>query len=160
MTTAKTFAYAVGAEVIGVNTLAVIAGQAPQADGAAVGGDRRAAAGIVRGEVSIGEREMIRWTSQMSRRSRNGWLRVEAGRSCDGAGVAAIAVASCRTGVEVVDESMWQPMAAAVGSSAGASIRRAGATMCGSLLPQYYRQSAAEEKRDKQTGRQDDKETI
>ena len=51
VTTAKTLAYAVGAEVIGVNTLAVIAEQAPPIGEAAVGRDGCAAAGIVRGEV-------------------------------------------------------------------------------------------------------------
>jgi hypothetical protein len=51
------------------------------------------------------------------------------------------------TAVQVVDESLWLPMAAAVGQLGWSDYRSGRRDDVWSILPQYYRSSAAEEKR-------------
>ena len=63
-----------------------------------------------------------------------------------GPGLQAIGGGAAGRRVDVVDESMWQPMAAAVGQIGWREFRAGRRDDVWKLLPQYYRQSAAEEK--------------
>ncbi len=156
VTTAKTFAYAVGAEVIGVNTLAVIASQAPQADGplwVVMDAQRQElfAAKFDAERRLIGETQII---------SQNEWFSVLApGDLVTGPGLRRVQ-SKLPAGVKAVDEAKWQPLAATVGQLGWRDFCAGRRDDLWKLLPQYYRPSAAEEKRDKETGRQGDKETT
>jgi tRNA threonylcarbamoyladenosine biosynthesis protein TsaB len=142
VTTAKTLAYAVGAEVIGVNTLAVIACQAP-----------RSAAPLwvvmdaQRQELFAakfdGERKPIGETQILAQAE---WLSALApGDRVTGPGLKRMRPL-LPTGVEVVDESHWQPKAAAVGQLGWRDYRAGRRDDLWKLVPLYYRPSAAEEK--------------
>jgi tRNA threonylcarbamoyladenosine biosynthesis protein TsaB len=153
VTTAKTLAYAVGAEVIGVNTLAVIARQAPAASTplwVVMDAQRRElfAAKFVDGQLT-GE------TLVLTQREWMGMLK--AGDQVTGPGLSRLGSA-LPNGVVVVEESMWQPMATAVGKLGWSEYMAGRRDDLWKLLPHYYRQSTAEEKKDKEMGRQGDKE--
>ena len=151
VTTAKTFAYAVGAEVIGVNTLAVLAAQAPPSAGAAVDDHRCPAAGIVRGEVRRDDaRRQLPIDCETSIVAQDAWLaRLQPGDRVTGPALAPARVAIAgrrRRGRRKNCGSRWRRPSAA---SPGKPIKPASATTSGNSLPHYYRPSAAEEKADK-----------
>jgi tRNA threonylcarbamoyladenosine biosynthesis protein TsaB len=155
VTAAKTLAYAVGAEVIGVDTLAVIASQAP-ADASplwvVIDAQRRElfAAKFV-GEQMIGGVQVL---------SEQEWVRtLVAGDRVTGPGLKRVCEELPRD-VIVVDDAKWQPMAVAVGTLGWREYSAGRRDDVWKLLPLYYRLSAAEEKKDKETGRQGDNETI
>ncbi len=142
VTTAKTLAYAVGAEVIGVNTLAVIARQAPQADGrlwVVMDAQRQElfAAKFDAERKLIGETRIL---------SQSEWLSaLEPGDQVTGPGLRRLQ-SELPTSVEVVDEAKWQPLATAVGQLGWHEYQAGRRDDLWKLLPQYYRPSAAEEK--------------
>ena len=143
VTTAKTLAYAIGAEVIGVNTARVIA-EPGAADGcSAVGRDGRSAAGAVCGEVR--RRASGLFTRRRFCRRPIG-CGAGARRRRNGTGVEAIRVSVPGRVLHVVDESLWLPMAAAVGQLGWRDYRAGRRDDLWKLLPLYYRPSAAEEK--------------
>jgi tRNA threonylcarbamoyladenosine biosynthesis protein TsaB len=142
VTTAKTLAYAVGAEVIGVNTLAVIASQAPQS-AAPLWVVMDAQRQELFAAKFDGERKPIGETRILAQ---DEWLSALA--PCDrvtGPGLKRMR-SLLPTGVEVVDESQWPPMAAAVGQLGWRDYCAGRRDDLWKLVPQYYRPSAAEEK--------------
>ncbi len=146
VTTAKTFAYAVGAEIIGVNTLAVIATQAPvtrQPLWTVLDAQRQelfVAKFIVSG---AGEIEMMQDTSIVTQ---DAWVaELKAGDWVSGPALERLA-SQISNGVAVVPEQHWQPLAATVGQVAWHAYEKGQRDDLWKLHPIYYRPSAAEEK--------------
>ena len=142
VTTAKTFAFAVSAEVIGVNTLAVIASQAPRSAAPlwVVMDAQRQELFTAKFDA---ERKLIGATRILSQSE---WLAaLEPGDEVTGPGLRRMPSA-LPAGVGVVDESKWQPLAAAVGQLGWYEFQSGRRDDLWKLLPQYYRPSAAEEK--------------
>ena len=152
VTTAKTLAYAVGADVIGVDTLAVIAEQAPRS-----AAPLWAVMDAQRQELFAakfdGERQFVHETHVVSQSEWLGLLQPD--DYVTGPGLRRLPSA-LPAGVHAVDESLWLPTAGAVGQIGWRDYRAGRRDDVWKLLPQYYRQSAAEEKK---MGRQGDGET-
>jgi len=146
VTTAKVFAYAVGAAVLGVDTLETIAARAP--------GEVRALSAAVdahRGEV----------VTQAFQRDAEGWLRPSGDAELlkVDAWLGGLAAGAVVTGpvlhkladrvpahLTLLDPQYWSPTAAAVARLA-ARLHAAGRRDdFWSLVPRYFRRSAAEEK--------------
>jgi len=154
VTTAKTFAYAVGADVVGVDTLAVIASQAPKAEPPVwVVMDAQ------RGELFAAKFFEGRMEAAPRILTQQEWKRLLAsGDHVGGPGLKRLSV-ELPDGVSILDKSSWQPMAAAVGQLGWREYSAGRKDDLWTMVPLYYRLSAAEEKRDKENGRQGDKET-
>jgi tRNA threonylcarbamoyladenosine biosynthesis protein TsaB len=149
--TAKMFAYAVGASVLGVNTLEAIAAQAvvesstlwtvldAQREQVFAGKFVRESAGI------------WQWRQPTQLLDNSDWLaQLESGQAVSGPGLEKIADRLPHN-VIVVDRRLWQPKAQAVGQLAWRAYQSGRRDDLFSLLPQYFRISAAEEKRSGQT---------
>jgi tRNA threonylcarbamoyladenosine biosynthesis protein TsaB len=153
VTTAKTFAYAVGAEVVGVDTLAVIASQAPKSESPlwVVMDAQRGelfATKFIEGKMEGAPRVL----------TQQEWKRLlAAGDLVSGPGLKRLSI-DLPDGVSFVDQSSWQPMAAAVGQLGWREYSAGRKDDLWKMVPLYYRLSAAEEKRDEENGRQGDKE--
>jgi len=144
---AKVFAYAVGAEVLGVNTLEVIAAQVPPPA-------RRIAA------VLDAQRRQL-FTSLWSRQDEGvcepvGVTRIEELEAWLGGLPRHVAVTGeglrkvcdrLPTEVAVVDPRHWAPRALTLGQLAHAHYQRGQRDDLWQLAPRYFRPSAAEEKR-------------
>lgn len=148
ITTAKMFAYAVGADVLGIDTLETIAAGAPD--------DIRALTAVVdaqRGEVVAGDFQ----------RDAEGWLRpVGTAQLVDiDTWLASLPVGTVLTGpvlkkladrvpdgVTMLDESHWIPKARAVARLAARDYAAGRRDDLFELAPRYSRRSAAEEKLD------------
>ena len=149
VTTAKTLAYAIGAQVAGVNTLEVIAAQSEsvgQRLWAVLDAQRQQlfAARFVR---ASGEG----WRVELPTRvvDREAWLLdLAAGDRVTGSGLAPL-TASLPQWVVIESESAWEPRAATVGQLAYRQRHQIQAAGVWSLAPKYYRRSAAEEKADR-----------
>jgi tRNA threonylcarbamoyladenosine biosynthesis protein TsaB len=145
-TTAKTFAYAVGAEILGVNTLQVIAAQSPDKcddvwtlldahRGQLFVGRYAPQAGQLPAEVEAAGVEGIEeW---LARYSLETWL--------GGPGVARVA-ARLPGGAKILDAKRSAPSAATVGRVACRLHQRGQRQDVWSFTPRYFRPSAAEEK--------------
>jgi tRNA threonylcarbamoyladenosine biosynthesis protein TsaB len=150
VTTAKTFAYAVGAEIIGVNTLAVMAAQVRSKLQAShsplwtildaqrqelfvakfVGGDR--------GDVAI--------DCETSIVGQEAWLtQLQPGDQVVGPPLRTLK-SRLASDVIAMPEELWQPMATAVGRVGWRAYQSGRRDDVWKLVPQYYRASAAEEK--------------
>jgi tRNA threonylcarbamoyladenosine biosynthesis protein TsaB len=146
VTTAKTFAYAVGADVVGVNTLAVLAHQAP-----------RSAAPLwtimdaQRGELFAARFETtasgaLTITREPSIVAQDAWLAdLQPGDRVTGPALRRV-VPRLPSGIVAVSEEHWQPTAQAVGQLGWQSYRAGRRDDVWKLVPLYYRPSAAEEK--------------
>lgn len=141
VTTAKTLAYAVGAEVVGVNTLEVIANQAPPSEPplwVVMDAQRRElfAAKFVDGQMQGAPRVL----TQLE------WKRlVAAGDQVSGPGLKRLSV-ELPGGVALLEESHWPPTAASVGQLGWREYSVGRRDDLWKLVPLYYRLSAAEEK--------------
>jgi tRNA threonylcarbamoyladenosine biosynthesis protein TsaB len=145
VTTAKTFAYAVGCQVIGVHTMAAIASRAP--------GDVPRLAVVLdaqRGELFAGEfsradhevRELV--ATRVVRRDQ--WLESLApGVMVTGTGLEGM-LERLPPGVIAADRSLWAPTGAAVGQLGWDRYSRGERTNLFDLVPDYFRRAAAEEK--------------
>jgi tRNA threonylcarbamoyladenosine biosynthesis protein TsaB len=146
--TAKSFAYAAGCEVLGVETLRVIAAQAPHhtADLAAVIDAQRNQlySGWFRTDPD-GSVRTVRPTSIMDR---DKWLtELRPGDVVTGPGLRhGDLLAGLPEGVRAADESVWMPRAATVGLIAWRDYQAGRRDDLWKLAPKYYRPSAAEEK--------------
>ena len=150
VTTAKTFAYATGAELIGVNTLSAIAEQAPStARPVAVVMDAQRQeffAATIDGQGAMSDTRIV---------SQSDWIvSLRPGDLVTGPGLRRLKL-ELPTEVEMVEESHWRPMAAAVGTIGWRAYLAGQRDDLWKLVPWYYRQSAAEEK----TKRQGDQAT-
>jgi tRNA threonylcarbamoyladenosine biosynthesis protein TsaB len=146
VTTAKTLAYATGAQVLGVNTLRVLAQQAEP-----LTGSLWTVMDAQRGEFFVakfqsagnGGVEMVNQTSIVPKEVWLGSLRT--GDRVTGPSLLRV-LPLLPQGVGAVSEELWKPNASAVGR-VGWHFYLAGCRdNVWKLLPQYYRPSAAEEK--------------
>lgn len=144
--TAKTLAYALGAQVVGVNTLEVIAARVP------TGTTLTTVLDAQRQELFVAS---YRWSSaghwQEHSPTRlataSDWLaQLAAGDVVSGPGLTKI-VNQVPAGVSVVDRQCWEPRASEVAALAWRQFSAGHCDSHWSLVPQYYRLSAAEEKR-------------
>jgi tRNA threonylcarbamoyladenosine biosynthesis protein TsaB len=146
VTMAKTFAYAVGAEVLGVNTLETIAQAAPANVSAVTAvvdaqrGDvvvRQFSRGPVGFFLPAGDQQLI---------SIDRWLQeLPAGMAVTGPALAKLA-SRLPTHVTALDQKYWTPRAAMVAQLAHRQHAAGRRDDLWTLAPQYSRRSAAEEK--------------
>jgi tRNA threonylcarbamoyladenosine biosynthesis protein TsaB len=143
--TAKVFAYAAGAEVLGVSTLETIAAAAPESISSV-----SAAIDAQRGDV----------VAQLYRRGTSAWLQPSGEpvlltleqwlrslpHGCAISGPALKKMAGTRPNVAIVDPEFWTPTAANVAKLAHRDYQAGRRDDLWSLLPWYSRPSAAEEK--------------
>jgi tRNA threonylcarbamoyladenosine biosynthesis protein TsaB len=146
VTTAKTLAYATGASVMGVNTLAALAAQAPSGPGrlwAILDAQRQE---LFVAEFGV-EHPAIEVTDcHTSILSQEAWLAgLRAGDRVIGPALRRLAP-RLPTGIKAAAEDLWEPMAAAVGQVAWRSFEAGRRYDLWKLAPQYYRPSYAEEK--------------
>ncbi len=147
VTTAKTFAYAVGAEIIGVNTLGVIAAQAPfskQPLWAVLDAQRQELFVAKFIAQAAGEFEMVQDTSILAQDS---WIaELKTGDCVSGPALKRLA-SKIPDDVTIVSDEHWQPMAVTVGQVAWQAYEKGQRDDLWKLHPLYYRPSAAEEKK-------------
>ena len=146
VTMAKTFAYAVGAEVLGVNTLETIAQAAP-ANVSAV----TAVVDAQRGDVVVrpfsrGPEGFFLPTGDQQLISIDRWLQeLPADMAVTGPALAKLA-SRLPAHVITLDEKYWTPRAALVAQLAHRQYTAGRRDDLWTLVPQYFRRSAAEEK--------------
>ncbi len=147
VTTAKAFAYAVSADLIGVNTLMALAAQAPPSISplwTVLDAQRQE---LFAAKFVVGERLEIRAESVASIVSQDRWIAsLQPGDLVTGPALKRIA-ARVPAGVVPLPEDLWQPTAAAVGQVAWRAYRTGHRDDVWELTPNYLRPSAAEEKR-------------
>lgn len=145
VTTAKTFAYAAGCEVLGIDTLDVVAAQAPLVAGRGLWAviDAQRAQLFAKHYVS-GEQ---RWqgTTPAHIVSGDDWLQQLGDDMATGEGLKRFPPAH-----NVVARALWQPRAATVGKLAWREYQSGRRDDLWTLAPHYLRASAAEEKADEQ----------
>jgi tRNA threonylcarbamoyladenosine biosynthesis protein TsaB len=148
LTTAKTLAYAVGASVIGVNTLLAIAHRAPP--------DVERLWAIIdayRGQVfaALVEREPNKPPTELEPTAaidEAAWLaRLSSGDVVTGPGLVKLRD-RIPSGVVALPEALWPATAKAVGEIGWQQYMAGARDDLWALAPQYYRRSAAEELRD------------
>jgi tRNA threonylcarbamoyladenosine biosynthesis protein TsaB len=150
VTSAKAFAYAVGAEVIGVNTLEVLARQAPSALS-----PLWAIMDAQRQELFAAKFEVVSGPNLSATRAthivpQDAWLAgLRPGERVIGPALRRLAV-QLPAEVVAVPEELWEPTAATVGKLAWQLYRAGHRGDVWKLSPEYYRPSAAEEKAAKQ----------
>lgn len=143
VTTAKTLAYAVGAQVIGVNTLATIAAQAP-ADAAPLWVVMDAQRQELFAAKFDAARNIIHAPEVLTQPAWQNLL--QPGDHVTGPGLRRLRIDLPDT-VRTVPPNAWQPMADTVGKLAWQDYQSGRRDDLWQLVPLYYRQSAAEEKR-------------
>lgn len=147
VTTAKTLAYAVGAELVAVNTLEVIASQAP--------------ADVTDDIWAILDAQRQQLFAALFRRDAHGALQIQSDThiidnerwlaelkppvAVTGLGLRQL-VNRLPASITMIDESHWVPQAASVGQLAFRHYQSGRRDDLWTLTPHYYRQSAAEEK--------------
>jgi tRNA threonylcarbamoyladenosine biosynthesis protein TsaB len=147
VTTAKAFAYGVGAEVLGINTLEALALQASPTGSplwTILDAQRQelfAAKYMVDGQLTI------RAVQETCIISQDAWLAsLASGDRVSGPPLKRLML-RLPTGIEALPEQSWQPMANAVGELAWKNYQAGHRDDVWKLSPNYYRPSAAEEKR-------------
>ena len=152
VTVAKTFAYATGAEVVGVNTLDVLAAQTP-AQGATlwtvVDAQRSE---LFAARYTLGDDG--RWETEAPTHlvPADAWFtQLGGGESITGPALAKYQVRLDRLGGEltIVDADHWNPLALTVGHLGYQRYVAGQRDDLWQLVPKYYRLSAAEEKRNR-----------
>lgn len=148
VTTAKTFAYAVGAGVMGIDTLQVVAATAPmEIDGLWVAVDAQ------RGDVVAAEyrRDTAGWMSRVGEArlvAASEWLaELAPGSAVSGPGLKRL-VSRLPAELKPLEPRFWQPTAEMVGRVALHDYQAGRRDDLWSLVPHYSRRSAAEEKWD------------
>jgi tRNA threonylcarbamoyladenosine biosynthesis protein TsaB len=147
VTTAKAFAYAIGADVIGVNTLEAIALHAsPSASPLWTILDAQRQE-LFAAKLFVNEYHDIRVERETCIIPQDQWL--TALQSDDRVIGPALKRLASRlpAGVEALPEKSWQPMATSVGQVAWKNYQAGHRDNVWKLSPNYYRPSAAEEKR-------------
>jgi tRNA threonylcarbamoyladenosine biosynthesis protein TsaB len=147
VTTAKAFAYAVGAEVVGVNTLDALAVQPPPSLSplwAVLDAQRQE---LFAAKFIVREHFNIRTERETSIIPQDQWLAsLETGDRVTGPALKRLA-SRLPAGVIALPEPSWQPTATAVGQVAWKKYQAGHRDDVWRLSPNYYRPSAAEEKR-------------
>ena len=154
VTTAKTLAYALGANVVGVNTLvalAALAAQAPPSPGplwAILDAQRQE---LFAARFDSDPRGTAATTCDTTIVAQEAWLAgLKPGDRVTGPPLRRLAQ-RLPEGVVVVPEQYWQPMAAAVGQVGWRAYQAGQRDDVWKLAPHYYRPSYAEEKRARRT---------
>ncbi len=150
VTTAKTFAYAVGCQVLAVNTLEVIASQAPaECSPVEVVLDAQRQQ-FFSGSLARDERDELVWLRPTQIVDTEEWLTAWAAKQDAKAWVTGPLLDKIAqrlgAGVRTVERQLWQPTAVAVGRLALRHYRSGRRDDVYQLVPQYFRRSAAEEK--------------
>jgi tRNA threonylcarbamoyladenosine biosynthesis protein TsaB len=147
VTTAKTFAYAVGADVLGINTLEALALQAPRSASSLwtiLDAQRQE---LFAAKLIVNEQCEIRAEYETCIISQDAWLAsLKPGDRVIGPFLKRLKM-RLPAGIEALPEHSWQPMANAVGQLAWKNYQAGRRDDVWKLLPNYYRPSAAEEKR-------------
>jgi tRNA threonylcarbamoyladenosine biosynthesis protein TsaB len=146
VTTAKTFAYAMRADVIGVNTLEVIAAQAPD-------DIERVSAVVDAQRQQVFVREFVRDSTRdfqpiadAAILDNDTWLAgINPATSVSGPGLEKLA-AQIPAGVTIVAREHWSPRAAMVGQLGWRRYQSGARDDLWRIVPHYFRPSAAEEK--------------
>ncbi len=150
VTTAKTLAYAMNCDVLGLDTLEVIAAQAPPEVHrlwAVVDAQRQQL--FVRRFAHDLAGDALPWLAQNDAvivDNATFLSQLAAGDVVSGPGLKRIA-SSLPAAARLLDESLWQPQAETVGRLAFAKYQAGERGDLWQLLPLYFRPSAAEEKR-------------
>lgn len=152
VTTAKTLAYAVGCELLGIHTLAAIAWRVP-ADVPRFS----AVLDAQRGEWFVADfvrQADGRLTGEETTRTvlRADWLRDLAATAITGPALAK-SRGELPSTVTLLDESLWSPTATGVGQLAALQFAAGRREKLFDVLPQYFRRTAAEEQWDKKLAR-------
>ena len=146
VTMAKTFAYAVGAEVLGVNTLETIAEAAPANFSAVTAVIDAQRGDVVLRQFSRGSEGLLMPTGDQQLISIDRWLQdLPAGMAVTGPALAKLA-SRLPAHVTALDEKYWTPRAAMVAQLAHRQYATGRRDDLWTLAPQYSRRSAAEEK--------------
>jgi tRNA threonylcarbamoyladenosine biosynthesis protein TsaB len=146
VTTAKTFAYAVGAAVIGVDTLEVIAAQASVEAGrvaVALDAQRQEVFAAVYGPVTAMGRPAVDSARIVTLEA---WLQSLSGDQWASGPILEKLAGMLPQGARPVPRELWHPRAATVGRLASAAFDRGELGDIWQLAPNYLRRSAAEEK--------------
>jgi tRNA threonylcarbamoyladenosine biosynthesis protein TsaB len=145
VTTAKTFAYACGAAIVGVNTLAAIARQVPASSGrlwVVMNAERDQL------YTAAYEWQESRWheIKPTCIRDNETWLQsLDRNTLVSGPGLCSLKQ-RIPTTIPIVPESDWFPRARSVGAEGLQLFHSGQQSDCWSLLPNYFRESAATEK--------------
>lgn len=146
VTMAKALAYAIGAEVVGVNTMDVLAAQVPLSDEPVwtiLDAQRQELFAAKYSRSAEAHRRLVHEPAILSQAS---WLaRLTAGDRVTGPALSRLE-SRLPAGVRAVARDLWQPMAAAVGEVGWGHYRAGQRDDLWQLTPNYYRPSAAEEK--------------
>lgn len=146
--TAKVFAYAVGAEVLGVNSLEVIANRAAGEIGpleTVLDAQRQQ---LFAARFESDPQRLWREVAPTRVVDNDAWLcSLTPGTSVSGPGLAKL-VDRLPPCVAVIDAALWHPDAATTGLVAERHFAAGRRDNVMALCPQYFRRSAAEEKRD------------
>ncbi len=147
VTTAKAFAYAVGAEIVGVNTLEVLAWQAPQSAAplwAIIDAQRQELFAV---KFEMNDAGGIAMSKETRIIPQDEWLAgLRAGDRVTGPALERL-LPRLPAGIIAVADEQWQPKAAATGKLAWQMYQAGQRDDVWKLAPAYYRPSAAEEKR-------------
>lgn len=153
VTAAKTLAYAVGAQVLGVDTLEVLACQAPPRSGfvcPVIDAQRQQLFAAQFHRAEGGELKSVRATQIIDN---DGWLaELAPGTLVIGPGLAKLAE-KLPPGVTAAPLESWTPQAATVGRLAYRQYLAGRRDDVWKLAPNYFRTSAAEEKQARGAGR-------
>lgn len=148
VTTAKVFAYAVGAEILGIDTLEAIAAAAP-AEAAplwvAMDAQRDEVVAQCYGAATAGKRQPV---TPQRLAAVDAWLAQLAPGVAVSGPVLEKLLDRMPPGVHVLDRSYWAPRAAAIGCLAARYYADGRRDDLLKLVPHYCRRSAAEEKWD------------
>lgn len=144
--TAKMFAYAVGTDVVGINTLDALAAQAPNSPAplwTILDAQRQE---LFAARFIVDDPGRVRTDRETSIVSQDAWLaELQPGDRVTGSALRRLH-ARIPVGVELVPEEYWQPTAEAVGQVAWKVYQAGQRDDVWTLAPNYYRPSAAEEK--------------
>jgi tRNA threonylcarbamoyladenosine biosynthesis protein TsaB len=151
VTTAKTFAYAVQAEVVGVNTLEVIAAQAPtDVNRLSVILDAQRQQ-VFAGEFSRGADALFDWYGSTTVVENDMWIAgLRPSVAVSGPGLEKLAT-RLPLHVRAVASALWSPRASNVGQLGWRRYQSGQRDDLWHLVPQYFRRSAAEEKLERTT---------
>jgi tRNA threonylcarbamoyladenosine biosynthesis protein TsaB len=146
VTTAKTFAYAVKAEVVAVNTLEVIAAQAPaEVNRLSVVLDAQRQQ-VFAGDFTRGADGLFEWNGSTAVVECDLWLaELRPSIAVSGPGLQKLA-ARLPSHIRTISPTLWLPRAATVGQLGWHRYQSGQRDDLWRLVPQYFRRSAAEEK--------------
>jgi len=144
--TAKTFAYSVGAEVLGIDTLETISAAAPaEIDDLAVAVDAQRGQ-VVAGRFTRQEDGWLRPTADAELVDADAWLESLPGGTIVSGPIIRRLIDRLPKGVTTIERELWHPRAAMVARLAHRDYEGGRRDDLWQLLPRYSRLSAAEEK--------------